>query len=862
MQIVRKKRIPGRENPSRTFEGLSDFANLFTMFLISVVAVFALYVLVILVANLVSPKTVRNMDRKMTEAAVNALMSGKNYENVISLMELNHEYLHDGSNDMKLGECYENIGEYSSALKYYLDGWEKLHSPEILDSYEQNDREGRLFVLTEYLTARLLCHTYIKMGDFTRAEEFLAEMKRTYSDSLMTSSEDLIEGMGIPTNQMTHLQIGPLKDEAIICYQSDPAGAIEKMRTATTRMLREDKINVNSKLSCLDQLIGWEIEQGRTLSALSDIHRAVDVARKAWTVNDFEHLGELADYCKWAGENEVYDELMPLYRRYLKHYKRLDKPEAVRLVRYMVSKGRLFDAERRLVAICEDVRSRIENNLLLMSDDQREFYIKTVEEPFSYAEELLVEHPSPGLAELVASNMLFKKGLLLRSNRNQRIALESSDDPHMLEMYDELIISKKELAALKAVNRPDYVIRIASLQKRIYSLDKSLTEACSDYLGDEALQSSCSIEGLQDALDRKDSFIYFAHNRKDELFALHIGKKGEVKYYRLGNKADSDENIYRSPDMLYGSTQAYDRLISSVPLPENGKGIAYYTTSGIFNQISFPAIMMPGGRNLMDDVNMRMVSDPSSISHMTDIHMSYGSISLWGGIRYSENLQDGDTGLHRAIRRGEHLVYLRGSREEVERISSIMSGVTDQCNLFTSYDATEASFKSRDGQHDEIIHISTHGFFNEDAAHYDTYDMMANSGLFFAGSDKYWAPDSAYVAMPEDGNDGILRSSEIELMDLNGCSLVVLSACETGLGYDDSSEGVYGLQRAFKLAGADKILMSLWEVPDEETALLMETFYRNLQSGDEANDALKKAQVSVRQKYPSPESWGGFVLLN
>ena len=110
--------------------------------------------------------------------------------------------------------------------------------------------------------------------------------------------------------------------------------------------------------------------------------------------------------------------------------------------------------------------------------------------------------------------------------------------------------------------------------------------------------------------------------------------------------------------------------------------------------------------------------------------------------------------------------------------------------------------------------------------------------------------------------DGILRSSEIELMNLNGCRLVVLSACETGLGYDDSSEGVYGLQRAFKLSGAEKIMMSLWEVPDMETSLLMSSFYKNLKAGDNPNEALVKAQMAAREQYPSPESWGGFVILN
>lgn len=91
---------------------------------------------------------------------------------------------------------------------------------------------------------------------------------------------------------------------------------------------------------------------------------------------------------------------------------------------------------------------------------------------------------------------------------------------------------------------------------------------------------------------------------------------------------------------------------------------------------------------------------------------------------------------------------------------------------------------------------------------------------------------------------------------------MVLSACETGLGFSDSSEGVYGLQRAFKLAGAKNILMSLWEVDDRATTILMTNFYRNLLLGKDANTALEISKQAVRTQYPSPRDWGAFVLLN
>ena len=109
--------------------------------------------------------------------------------------------------------------------------------------------------------------------------------------------------------------------------------------------------------------------------------------------------------------------------------------------------------------------------------------------------------------------------------------------------------------------------------------------------------------------------------------------------------------------------------------------------------------------------------------------------------------------------------------------------------------------------------------------------------------------------------DGILRADEIAKLDLNGCRLVVLSACQTGLG-EYNSEGVYGLQRAFKLAGVQSVLMSLWSVDDKATAELMTEFYRNLITGQEPDEALVVAQRALREKGYSPDKWAAFVLLN
>lgn len=113
--------------------------------------------------------------------------------------------------------------------------------------------------------------------------------------------------------------------------------------------------------------------------------------------------------------------------------------------------------------------------------------------------------------------------------------------------------------------------------------------------------------------------------------------------------------------------------------------------------------------------------------------------------------------------------------------------------------------------------------------------------------------------------DGIVTAYEVAQMDLKNTELVVLSACETGLGDIKGSEGVFGLQRAFRIAGAKHLLMSLWKVPDEATQLLMEQFYKNwLDKKMPIKDAFKTAQNWLRTIkggiYKEPYFWAGFVF--
>jgi CHAT domain-containing protein len=187
---------------------------------------------------------------------------------------------------------------------------------------------------------------------------------------------------------------------------------------------------------------------------------------------------------------------------------------------------------------------------------------------------------------------------------------------------------------------------------------------------------------------------------------------------------------------------------------------------------------------------------------------------------------------------------------------------------YAKAEASEGHLKALEGRSPQIIHIATHGYFlpggndtlRKEAGLFNQFKTASNpllrTGLIFAGANYVWSGKK-----PVEGiEDGIATAYEISQLDLNTTELVVLSACETGLGDINGSEGVYGLQRAFRMAGVKKLIVSLWQVPDKETSELMTLFYSNWLKGSSIRDAFSKAQKEMRKKY-TPYYWAAFVLI-
>ena len=221
--------------------------------------------------------------------------------------------------------------------------------------------------------------------------------------------------------------------------------------------------------------------------------------------------------------------------------------------------------------------------------------------------------------------------------------------------------------------------------------------------------------------------------------------------------------------------------------------------------------------------------------------------------------------------RGQGFHYLPSSKREITSVSALLKEKGCQVEVFSGRQATETAFRDLSARKESpfILHISTHGFYlpydpdinnkglnQEGKSGY--YNPLLRTGLALSGASTAWK-DSASLNLPD---DGLLTAYEIFGMSLLNTELVVLSACNTGLGEIRDGEGVYGLQRAFRSAGARNMIMTLAEVPDKETAEFMSLFYQNWKFKTSKRKAFITAQWEMVKRYPKePEKWAYFVLV-
>lgn len=292
----------------------------------------------------------------------------------------------------------------------------------------------------------------------------------------------------------------------------------------------------------------------------------------------------------------------------------------------------------------------------------------------------------------------------------------------------------------------------------------------------------------------------------------------------------------------------------------------YNLPAGLLHKISFAAMIDSSNTTLIDTYALHQLLSIHELKNYLINSNSNKTIALFGGVNYDAGItstSSNKTPITASFRNATaqkniRFNYLQGTKTEVETVAVNAKAFNNySTKIYTADLATEDNFKQLSSSYaPTIIHIATHGFYFPPTSTASDFPLL-RSGLVLSGANNYWGKDT----LLENQEDGIVTAQEISNLNLLNTDLVVLSACQTALGDINGSEGVYGLQRAFKMAGVKKLLMSLWEVPDAETAELMQLFYSNIFKGDTYYTAFRKAQLTLKSKYKDPTKWAGFVLV-
>lgn len=557
---------------------------------------------------------------------------------------------------------------------------------------------------------------------------------------------------------------------------------------------------------------------------------------------------------------------------------------------------------------CQIEKDLYLESLDFMTEEQRIAYWNKLRWHFKEYSDLVWKSDAKdsAVAEFGYNNELFTKGLSLRSSEVISRSIQESNNPELIEKWNQLTALKTDILHVQDGTSPQnerqYQQQAESLEKEILRLSTTYRDnqalmritwdSVRNHLGknEVALEFLNNYAALLIRYDSKHPIFVDAHapyleNMESEKRINELFKWNSQHYFDGVNGADG----FMVKD--YGKSQSYWFWQDIKKHVKKGETV-YFAPKDNLHVIPVEALAYDKKRTLSDVYNLvRVSSTREIITRKWD--MTHTTASLYGGIQYNmeadELLAESEAystmnllasrGIESDTLNRGSVKYLAGTKREVENINRMLRDYHLQVRLFTSTAANEESFKALSGTHQNILHIATHGFFwpdstakkkdffaermmrmGDDAPAEKVIDPLSRCGLLFAGANL--ALQGHSNELPEGVQDGILTAKEISLLDLRDADLVVLSACETGKG-EISGDGVFGLQRAFKMAGVQTIIMSLWPVNDSATQMLMTEFYRNwIVLGQPKRTAFRNAQNAVREEFEEPVYWAGFIMLD
>ena len=538
------------------------------------------------------------------------------------------------------------------------------------------------------------------------------------------------------------------------------------------------------------------------------------------------------------------------------------------------------DLERAMAIIINEARLR----LPYMEAEIREMYWEEVQGVLGRAVSMVDNDSSPELKQAAYNAVLLLKGTLLSAEKAVKTIIETSPEMDPLRsVYDEMKRHEYTLFSWGTQTENSTKEYVGWYEKKTQLL-LAIQERAANYFAflDYAFANVC--ESLHEGHVLIDYFDYELDDGDQQYVAFVVTRDTpspvliklckESDLSRIFDKAKDDSTLYE----VYNPRKKYSFELTKAlwkPIEETAhvslSNEVFIVPSGSLAKIPIESLPVVEGK---DVVLSEYFTGFSRLSHARALSLQndrrINSIALFGGLDYGKGCDnvDGSTksrgysvdSVAKAPTGLQEWGYLEGTNQEVEAVATRMQSLCKDIRVFKGGEGTVSSFKELSGNAPDVIHIATHGFFETpntavNLPALQSANPMSLSGLVLSNGNEGWINGT-----PE-SHEGIITAAEIAHMQLP-CQMVVLSACETGEGIV-KSDGVFGLQRGFKKAGVDCLIMSLWNLDDMGGQAFMQLFYSKLAEGSDRYKAFYETKHQIKNAFPEfPHLWAGMIMLD
>ncbi len=539
---------------------------------------------------------------------------------------------------------------------------------------------------------------------------------------------------------------------------------------------------------------------------------------------------------------------------------------------------------------------RIDKVFPALNDKDKTSFYSTVQKDFELFAYFTAENHRriPSLVADMYNYTIATKALLLNTSNKIKKRILGSGDAALIDLYQEWKTKKNRLAQvwqMSTSGKAKSGIDQASLEAEVEALEKKLSSS-SELFAASADKKRYTSKDIQKALKPGEAVVELVRYRKFNfeftdtvhyaaILIRHNADQPEMVVFENGNYLETrGASAYRNcianaiPD-----TRSYDAFWKPVAAKLSGTQTIFVSPDGVYNQINLNSLYNTVTKKyVIEETEIQQVTNtkdvlslPKKATIRNAMMLGFPDYKTHPADRFQNNVREETEQISDSVKRSFSntvITPLPGTLSEVNTIASIFKEKNIEVQVVTGVRANESFVKKVESP--SVMHIATHGFFLADLPEgteegrgsflgFETVKVDENpllrSGILLAGAEKSFSGERAA------NEDGVLSAYEAMTLNLDETQLVVLSACETGLGEVKNGEGDYGFQRALIIAGAEAVVMSLWKVSDQVTQELMTEFYRYWVDNRPKREAFLMAQNKVRQSHPEPYFWAPFVMI-